>query len=530
MNLRRTLSLGPAVLALSLGVAFAQPTARLSISSFAELTSGATRVVQAVAPDSKADISAMLLLKLGITNTASFDAKGPWEIAVWQQGVTPLFAVKGPIPDIKRFQNHLAAQGFLPNLAKEWIQASNGIGVIVFKSTDLQSEPEKAELKRWEEQKMARTSRTVELSLSPSDAVREGILPFLAMAKASATQAAAAKGGASNEKAMAGMFDLYFGGIETFIKGFQEFKLAAGMDSDALVLEETVSAKPQSDLAKWIRKPAHPLGPDDLNGIDPNAVFSGAVTMDEDAQLMELMRKFMRLSLDMQNQGTNETALNDMMELMGKFLPAQVSGSVFMQDHMSFAGAYRFPGADAAAVYASMKPLFSKFAKSQSGEGKFYSEASFTEKHHTAGGLPVDRFSFTMNLDSPIYQATQQKQQMEKLFPKGKMDIDYAVKDGVLLVATPDKMKDLMAASPKPAGQGMAVDGSTVALGYLNILAAMKDMLEASPDVPEAFRNRAAKLDPKGAIIQFLLKNDNQVHSEQRVPLKFLKQIGTLKD
>jgi hypothetical protein len=302
------------------------------------------------------------------------------------------------------------------------------------------------------------------------------------------------------------------------------------MDSDNLILEETVSAKPQSELAKWIRKPGHPLGQDDLDGIDPEAQFSGAVTMDKQAQFIELMQKFMRLSLEMQNQGTNETALNDMMELMGKFLPAKVSGSVYMQEHMSFAGLYRFPGADAAAVYATMKPLLSKFAKSQTGEGKLYAAASFTEKHHTAGDIPVDRFSLTMNLDSPIYQSAQQKQQIEKWFPGGKIDIDYAVKDGKLLLGSPEKMKELIATAPKPAGQVMAVDNSTVALGYLNIVAAMKSVLGTSRDVPEALRNRAAKLEPKGTSIQFVLKNGDQVHSEQRVPLKLLNQMGTLKD
>ncbi len=533
MKLRNTLILCSVYLVLSLGVAQAQPLARISIKSFGELSNALVRVVGAVDPEQSKELGGQLSAGLGLTNTALLDLKAPWELAVWTPGEAgaPLIALKGKIADVKKFRSELQPEGMLAKDAKDWVQLENGLAAIVFTPADKQTDAEKLELKRWEAEPLVPPRRTLEVALTPSDAARAQVLPFLGMARMSMSQMAAAVPGGANPKAMGDMFNLYFDGIEAFVKGCQDFKLAVALTPDSLLLEQTVSAKAGSALAKWIAKPANPVTAEDLTALNADALLSASITLSKDAPLMDLARKFLRVSMEMQNQGTNDSSVNDLMQMMEKSLPARVSGSVFLKEALEFAGMYRFPQSDPAKVYAEMKPLMTRFAKTQSGEGKMYSSASFTEKHHSVGAVPVDRYSFTLNLDNPMFQMPGQKEQLEALWPKGKLEFDYAVNNGKLLFASPERMAGLIEVSAK-SGNAPAItpNDSTVAAGYLNLLGFIARMSGANPMIPDAIKERLAKLDTKDTGIWFQLEMNNQVRFEQQVPLKLLQQLGGLKD
>jgi len=529
MKLRKAFALCGAVLALSLVAGDAQPLVRISISNFAALSNVVVRLARAVAPNSKADFNAMLTGKLGMTNATTFDPKGPWEVAVWQEGGSnaPLIAIKGPIADVKRFQKELDPAGALSKQGKDWVQLAMGSAAIVFKTAEMQTQEEKSALKSWESEAISQPVRALELTLTPSESAKQRVLPLLAMARMSLPQMAAAN--SPNPKAMTGLFDLYFDGIEAFIKGLQKLKLAAGVDADSLLLEETVAAVPGTQLAQWIPKPTNPVRTEDLKGVNPEAFFSGAISLGKDAALIDLTRKFMQLSLEMQNQGTNEAMMNDLMGLVETCLPARISGSVFMNEQLGFTAVYRFPGMDAANVYGKMKPFIARWIKTQAGEGKMYSAATFEEKHHLVGNVPVDRFSFTMNLDSPLFQVPGQKEQIEAFMPNGKMELDYAVKDGQLFLASPDLMKGLLEGQAQSA-PAMVSDDSTVALGYFNILSVLKRTSQANPAIPQALKERLSRIDLNGTAIRFQLRMDTQVHCDAHIPLKFFEQIGRFKD
>lgn len=380
MNLRTALTLCPAVLAISMGATQAQPMARVTISGFGALSNAIVRVAGTVSPSSRTNLGSTLTGKLGLKDTAAFDNKAPWELAVWQHSdsPTPLVAVKVPAADVKKFQAGLNPEGLLATMGKDWVQLGKGSSAIVFKAPDAQTEAEKADLKQWESQSIVAPHRTLELSLTPSEATRAQVLPFLGIARMSMSQKASTAPGVPNPKAIGEMFGLYFDALEGFVKSFQEFKLGIGTTADALVLEESVTAKPDSELAKWLRKPANPVTAEDLSGLAPDAMASGAITLAKDPRLMDVVAKFFRLSLELQNQATNDPVLDDLTNLMAKSLPVRISGSVFMKGQMEFSGTYRFPESDAATVYAQMKPLIAHLVKTQAGEGKMYCPPALT--------------------------------------------------------------------------------------------------------------------------------------------------------
>ena len=532
MKLRNVLKICPAVLAFSIVAAGAQPLARISIGSFGSLSNAIIRVAGAAYPGLETELGAQLTRHLGLTNTATFDAKGPWEIAVWQHAESPdlLVAVKGPIADVKKFQRELTPQGILSALGKDWIQLGHGTAAIVFKASDKQSDAEKAGLKQWEDEAMAAPHRAVQLTLAPSEATRARVLPLLETARISMQKGAAAAASGMNQKAMGDLFGLYFDAIDAFVKGFQDLKLAVDVTPESIVVEESISAIPGSQFAKWIHKPANPVLAEDLEGLDPSALGSAAMTIGKDPLLMDLMRKFVLLSLQMQNQSTNGGAADDLADLMAKCLPARVSGSFFLKGHMQFSGMYRFPESAAAAVYAQMKPVMKRLIATQAGEGKMYSAATLAENHHAVAGTPVDRYSFTVNMDNPAFKQPGQQEQIKALMPNGQLVFDYAVKNNRLMVASPDLMAALIEGAAKPdARRAIVPDDSTVAAGYFNLLSAIRDFSSANPMIPDAIKDKMANLDPSGTAIRFQLKMNSQVRWDVNVPLKLIEQLGHLK-
>ncbi len=535
MKLRNALTLCPAILFLSTVAGGAQPLARVTIRSFSELSNAVVRVVGAVAPKEKEKVGGQLTAALGLTNTGTFNPDGPWELAAWQPtgSPKPLLALRGPIPDVKEFHNDLNPDGALAKAGEDWVQLGKAGAAIVFTAADEQSDQEKAELKQWEAESITRPSQAVEVRLEPSAAAKAQFLPMLAVARMALSQKfeTTATNGV-NAKALGDLFGLYFDGIETFVKGLREFKLGVGVDADSLVLEETVSAEPDSDLAQWIHKPAYPLRAEDVKALTPNALASGAMTIDKNERLLDLMRNFFELSMEMQNAETNQASTSEMMELMEVSLPMRVWGSVFFNEHLEFSGAYRYPASSAAEVYGKMKPLIKQLVSIWAGQKKVYSAASFAQKARTVAGIPVDRFSVALNLNSPLYRLPQQKQRIEAMFPNGKMDIDYAVKGNQLLVATPERIQGLIEGTSQP-GQRSAfrTDDLTVAVGYLNVAQLIRHAFSVSGGLPEAqaIKERLAKMEAQGTAIRFRLEMNGQARGAQHVPLKLLEQIARIK-
>lgn len=525
-----------------LAVAAAQgatpPLARLSVRSYADLTNAISRLAASVSPDKAGNAVAELNEALGLTNLAALDARRPWEIAVWYGGGAeqPLVALKAPVADVAKFKENLSAEGVLRTEGHEWAQLSNSLSLVVFRGAEALSDAEKSALEEWKATALKPPARLVELTLSMSESFRTQAAAGMAFGKMMLGQAMAAQNsqaeGGVNPAAMQAMLGAYFDILDTVVGGLQELGLGLDLSSDALTVESSVAAKPGSELATWLQKPAGQVTAEDMKWVEPEAFFSMAGYIGKEPWLLKLTRKLTRAAFQVQNLDTNSAALKDLDDLLAKTLPASLAGWMDLKDKFTFAFAYRFPASNPTAAYAEMKHFLTNGFQAFVGKDKPYSAGSLAERDHTLAGVLVDRFSLTVNLDSPLFKMPGQREQIQALWPEGKMVMDYALKEDRLLVASPDRMKDLL--EPPNAKSGpkatLKLEAGTLAAGYLNLPRILRQAMAANPAIPDAVKEKMAKLDGRGTGIEFQIRVDGRVHSIAKLPLKLFQVLGQLGD
>jgi hypothetical protein len=537
MKLTKNVLAWAAILSASLAAAADQPLARLSVRSYTDLTNAISRLATAINPSQAQDPVLQFSLAMGLTNLATLDTQRPWEIALWHGGTAelPLLAVKVPARNVAKFKDALSPGGMLRSKAQDWLQLTNDTSLILFSKPDSLSDSQKSALEEWKLQPMTPPAPLVELKLSLNEPLRLQALGMLPIGKMSAAQALASRSAqtpnAFNPAAIEGMVSVFFDTVQTVVAGLQDVTLGIDLSSDALIVQKSVSAKPGTDLAKWLQKPAGQVTAQDLNWAASDSSVSFAAFFGKDPALLKLAQKMIQLGFQMQNVETNGPAAKDLDLLMAKCLPVILAGSMDFKDTFAFAGAYRFPGSKVADTYAEIRRFLTNSFQGFVGEGKMYSAASLLEKHHMLNGIQVDRFTMTINADFPLFKAPGQKEQLALMWPNGKMEIDYAIKDDHLLIATRDRMNELLRppgadSIRKPAfkpGEG------TLLAGSINLLALVGPMSAANPAIPDGVKERLAKLDAQGTGIEFQVRADQQLFASARIPLKLLRELGRLK-
>jgi hypothetical protein len=538
MKISRNVFLPVLILAAAMTQAMAEPLARLSVKSYGDLTNAIARLAAQIDPKSEDNPAQEFAQGLGLVNPADFDAKRPWEVAVWYEGAggMPLTAIKAPVSNANKFKDSLGESGFLKSQAREFSQLENGWTLIVFKETTSLSESEKSGLDQWKKEAVRPSGRLLELSLTLTDTLRMQLKSMLAIGKMAITQSVSSAQAAAtpgfNPAATADLLNAYFELIDTYLTGFAELKLGLDMDAEAITLDKRITAKPDTDLAKWLQKPAGQITAQDLNIFDPNAFLSLAAYFGKEPSLVKILQQFTVLGFKMQNVGTNDPVIKEVENLIDKVLPMTFSGSVSMKDKYTMMGVYRFPKADVNDIYGQFKQFFKKGMQSQVGKDKIYSTATLEEKHHNLNGMSVDRFTLVMNLDNPVFSAPGAKEQIQSWWPNGKIEIDYAIKDGQMLMASPERMKELVDTLSAKAGPktSLKLEPSTCFAGNLNVINLIKQIMAANPVIPDSVKEKVGKLDTAGTGVEFQVSVDNQMHTILRAPLKLIKQLGSLKD
>jgi hypothetical protein len=164
------------------------------------------------------------------------------------------------------------------------------------------------------------------------------------------------------------------------------------------------------------------------------------------------------------------------------------------------------------------------------GPEKIYASSELKEKHHVLDGISIDRFTMVMNTNGPLFSMPGQQEQMQAMWPGGKMEFDYALKGNQLFLSSPERMKDLLAgqgsAGAQPAGD--PVGASTTAAGYMNLIQLMKFSMAANPMLPETVKKQFAQLNAEGTSLEFRVQVDRQLNSKLHLPLKLIQQFRTM--
>ena len=519
------------VLAVSVSVHAADPAPiTLTVKSYRSLTNLVAKVAEAAAPGSSEGALAGMRQGLGISELKGIHLDRPWQIALWLEGTAgrPNASVRIPTTDYAAFAAGITEGSPLKGAEVSMRQVGDYASVWI--PGQVSSETATSSHAAWKPDQIGTAAQTLLLQLTPGEPLRQQLVQGLAMVRMmmpgamSAAQQGQVPAGI-DPKAMADLLGLYFEVFELGLKGLRDVSVAVELSGENLVIRDRVSALAGSELAGWLQG-----SEGSLDSVLPYALARGpaafAMRLGPASSLMPTLKKFMRLSLQMQGTPPDSAAVTEMDRLMELMLPSKGGGYLDLENGFQFAAAYEFPGKDPKEVHGSMRQYLQTSMSSIAGESKPYKSIQFEEAKRTVGGVSVDRATMEFNLESPLYQAPQQRQMIESLWPGAKMELEYAVKGNLLFLAAPSLMESLLATSPSAASKPASLTPNTMVWGRINILQLLPMMMKANPMVPEEVKQRFEGLDPAGTDVIFQLDLDGALKGEASVPLKLLQAIS----
>jgi hypothetical protein len=503
----------------------------LTVKSFRALTNNIGRIVETARPGSGEMALMGIQGGLGIPQLKGIDLERPWQVQVWLSNgqSKPAVSVWIPTSDFDAFKGGLE-EGVLKSGGDPKIrQVEKYAGVWIPGSAE--SKDGEAGHASWKPSQIGTPDRAVLLEFSPNDTMRQQILLGLAGARmmiagAVGGQAAEQLGG-MDPKAMAELLGVYFDVIETVIKGMQKLDLGIDLRGENLVVSQKVQAKAGTDLEGWMK-----ASEGSLDSVLPYAAGTSPLTfamrLNENPAFLPTMKKFIRLSLQMQGMAADSDAAKETEKLIEAMIPMKAAGVVDLKNGITMSGVYQFPGRDVGAVYRQLVQYLEKGMQSQVGEAKAYKAIKFQAAKRTSGGVKVDLVTMELNLDAPMYKMAGQREIVEKMWKGGKMEFEYAIKGDSLLFASPGLMDALIAGKAAASAPKLALSPKTLAYGQLNLIAVLPTMLEMNPMVPQEVKDRITKLDPAGTDMTARVDLDGTLSAEEIIPLKLISAFSKL--
>lgn len=528
--------------ALGSAVALAQdktpPLASVKVQSFDALTSAARRLATTLGVGNEWNPETELATAIGSPKLAGVDRKKPWRLSLSLSGPggSSLIVLYVPVTDFEAFKNGLPDSSLLRGGgSKNELLKSGDFAVVVFR------QGQAAESSAAEKQALAAGAPTttagahlLEVSLQPDEAARQQALGLLAIGRMGLIQAVAGQqktdGMPFNAKALSEMMGWYVDGVEAFVRGLDRLDVQADLGDLSITINKKITAVADSDLSRWFKPTG--TGLSDLpNLLDPKATVSFAAAIGPKPAFLPGLKKLVRLGFKMQNQEIDEKTAGQIDQMLDTLAPMRFAGSVDWAKNISMAGVYEFPGVGAKKAYDSFKKFFTDAMPAMTGTNKAYSSFVFKEAMRKFGDVPVDRFTMTFNLDAPMLKMPGQREAMEAMWGGGKMEIEYAVKGDRLYFANPEKMADVLNASPRSVTKDeMAATPETVIVGRANILMLVKQAMVINPMVPVALKESAARLNTQGADVRFRVNLDGRMSGRAEIPLTLLQAIHQLRE
>jgi hypothetical protein len=520
---------------LSTSMSWAQPApVTLTVQSYDALANGLTKVADAVAPGAADDALREFRDALGLQDLQGVDRARPWQVALWADDFSapPSMSVRIPVTNFDSFRN-----GLQPGLLKGDAGVEPSIEQIgnyakVWLEFGTPSASTRAAEKAWQPDSLNDTTGLLSLIVRPSDSLRTELVNGLAMGRMTIAMAFASQAEHAPEgldvKTMGELMGAYFDMLETGLKGFQTFELGFDVAAESLVARQIVVPLAGSELAGWFQ-----AQPGDLDALTPyldrNAPMTLAMRFELNPTLLPTLKRFVALSMQLQGLAPDSDASAKTTELIESFLPMQFAGNLNFARGFEFNGLYRFPDKDPSAVYAQMKDFLQVIAKDQVGEDQPYRSVTLEPAQRKSHGLAIDRATFVLNPDAPMYQMPGQQEMLEAFWPDGTMIFDYALKADDLFMGSPASLDALLerAAASKP-GPAAGLARHTVAYGHINPLRLLPSMLALNPMISEDDKKRFDQLNPAGCDIGFQLDLDGRFSSTTTIPIQLFRVLGQL--
>lgn len=510
------------------------PLLTLTGKSLTEFEQTVGTFAKALDPGSDQDHARDFTRELGVTEQTPMARNQPFQIALWFEGGQPLIAVKVPTDDIAAFRDGLSPEGKLSTAGQLWESGAKGVGVIAMRGRDSLGESEAAALDEWMKTPPTKPNRPLRLGLKLNETARAMAIQMLLGVKGQMDQTfdqPQMKEMGINAQAMSTIMGVYFDILQMFVRGFDAMDLDLGVNNDIIEIDERIVPVADTEFARWMQRPSERITPAELASLDPNAFLSGVARIGNLPALGGAFRKLIIASYQMQNLEIEASLIDAFEDLMKSMFPLSLSGSVYLGHGLEFSGAYGFSRGEVRNIYSRMTELYDQAIAGQVGEDKMYASAELIKDHHRIHGVAVDRYTMVINPDSPMFSMPGQKEQMETMFPGGKIQIDYAIQGQRLLFASPGKMEALLepGLNVDPAF-AKSIRDTTSSLGYLNFLQMIKTTVGGNPMMPQEVKDKMARLNPEGTAIRFQADVDGQLDSKAWIPMKLLREMRKLGD
>lgn len=515
----------------------AQPLVQLKVRSYDALVANARKVATVIGVSTNLDLGKELAGSIGSPNLDGVDRSKPWQAALSLPalGAPPLAYVYVPVTNYERFRTGLLPTSLLRGMGapNETFQVGQyAVIVLRFGQPGSLIPEEKTKATAWVPPAPAAAAPLVELALELDESARQQALQFVMIGRMGAAQAAAIQnlpaGAPVTGPDLAQMINMYLDIGEIALKGLRRYGVRLDVGESAITIMDTVDPLPGSELAQWLRPATVGVG-EMANQLDPKSMVAVAGAVGDNPPFLPMLKKLVRLSFQMQSQPLDEKLANQFDQLMDTLTPVKAIGSVDLANGLSFGGYYEFPGTDAKQAYASIKQFFTNAMPLMTGTNKTYRAYEFKEGARQVGGVSVDRFGLTLNLDTPLLQVPGQKEALEQMWKGGKIEIEYAVKENRIYVGTPEKMAELLASPPRgQAATSFAATPNTVLIGRVNLLTLIKQGLALNPIVPPPLRASFERINPEGGDLRFRIDLDGKFSSRIEVPFKIFEALRQL--
>lgn len=513
------------------------PPIAVTIQSYQDLEADFKSVVKRLNPDSADEDWEEFRLEMKIADLEGIDLTKPWQAAIWWEIAekTPSMSFRIPVLDFDAFQTSMKA-----------IAESSGVEAIPIRQVGgyanlwMEGEDSPAAAKErhdaWTPADLRAPEKTIEVAIHFPEGIRRSVLQTIGMGKMAITGGLGSvpNGGipGMNLRALVELIGVYFEVAEMGIQGVKTLELHLGVEQDVLEIGKRVTAKVDSDLADWLR-PADSSLEGVLPFLNSEAAMAFAMQFVDNPAMMPTVKKFSRLSFEMQGTEKDDPAIRELEKLLDAAVPMVFANSSDFADGMQFGGVCRFLGGDLDDIYPMLVRYVNGPLQSQVGAKKMYKTLSLKKAHRKVDGVSVDRLFMEINWDAPMYQlqnaSEQEREMMEEMWQFGKMEFDLAQKGGNLFMGSPSLFDELLRRDSEDGPpSGIPFGPRTFACGKVNIFKIMSMFLGANPFIPEEGKQRFQDLDVDGTDIAFNVELDNAVQAQVAVPLKVFSTIAKI--